>query len=334
MSTIERILVPTDFSDKSLKAYHFAEKIASTSGAVIDLIHVIPKNEKISDLIKRTASSTDTTSEQLHSSVLRESKSKLDSLKGNQFSSDTQGDVYLVNARNVAKAITSKAQEKNYSLILLSAKGREDSSWFRGSTTEEVIRSSKVPVLCVYEDYDNLEDGQIIVPVDGSLLSMAATPLAAMMATIFNASITYLYVHDEHALLGNNAATESNEINHRRTAENLMNRLMDYMDIEKLHGLHVIDSKGIGITGLVFENHEIGISFETISGSSAHQEIISYANKFGDMVVITTHGRSGLAHMLLGSQAEKVALNTGKTVLTVRPDPKLFEKQKNLIPTS
>ena len=333
MSTIERILVPTDFSDKSLEAFQFAEKIAVTSGAVIDLIHVSPSNVTISDLIQRAVISTDSSSDELHSLVIKESKQKLESLLNNQFSSDTQGKAYVVKARNVAKTITSKAFDNNYSLIVISAKGKEESTLFRGSTTEEVIRSSKVPVLCVYEDFDNLEEGQIIVPVDGSVLSMASTPLAARMATIFNASITYLYVHEEHSLFGTDVPDNSDEIKHRHTAEYLMERLMDYLDTEKIHGLHVIDSEELGITAIVFKNQEIGISFETVSGSSVHQEIISYANKFGDLIVITTHGRSGLAHMLLGSHAEKVALNTGKTVLTIRPDPKLFEKQKNVIPT-
>ena len=334
MSIIERILVTTDFSDNSKKACQFAEKIAVSSSAVVDLIHVIPKNATFNELIKKAVISTDKDSDNLDTLVLEESKQKLESLKRNQFSPDTQGDAYVVKARNIAKTITSKALDYNYSLIVISAKGKQESSWFRGSTTEEVIRSSKVPVLCVYEDYDELEDGQIVVPVDGSVLSMSATPLAAVMATIFNASITYLYVHEEPALLGTDVPDDSDEIKHRRTAENLMDRLMDYLDTEKPHGLHVIDSEGLGITALVFKNQEIGVSFETISGSSAHQEIISYANKFGDMVVITSHGRSGLAHMLLGSNAEKVALNTEKTVLIVRPDPKLFEKQKNVIPTS
>lgn len=333
MSTIERILVPADFSDKSLEAFQFAEKIAVSSGAVVDLIHVLPGNVTINNLIQRVLISTDFDSDELDTLVIKESKQKLKALLRNQFSSDTQGEVYVVKARNVAKTITFKAFDNNYSLIVISAKGNEESTLFRGSTTEGVIRSSKVPVLCVYEDFNQLEDGQIIVPVDGSVLSMASTPLAARMATIFNASITYLYVHEEHSLLGTDVPANSDEIKHRHTAEYLMDRLMDYLDTEKTHGLHVIDAEGLGITALVFKNQEIGVSFETISGSSAHHEIISYANKFGDMVVITTHGRSGLAHMILGSHAEKVALNTGKTVLTIRPDPKLFEKQKNIIPT-
>ncbi|MBI3301387.1 MAG: universal stress protein, partial [Deltaproteobacteria bacterium] len=38
-----------------------------------------------------------------------------------------------------------------------------------------------------------------------------------------------------------------------------------------------------------------------------------------------THGRSGLAHMLLGSVAEQVVRTVSCSVLTVRPDAFRFE---------
>src|SRR5690606_29216719 len=39
-----------------------------------------------------------------------------------------------------------------------------------------------------------------------------------------------------------------------------------------------------------------------------------------DLVVIPTHGRSGISHLLLGSVAEKVVRSAPCPVLTVRPD--------------
>ena len=55
-------------------------------------------------------------------------------------------------------------------------------------------------------------------------------------------------------------------------------------------------------------------------------EIVRYAKeeKF-DLIVIGTHGRSGLAHMLLGSVAEKVVRKASCPVLTVRPEDHTFE---------
>ena len=47
-------------------------------------------------------------------------------------------------------------------------------------------------------------------------------------------------------------------------------------------------------------------------------EIIKYAKENGvDMIVMGTHGRSGLAHMMLGSVAEKVVRKAPCPVLTV-----------------
>ena len=44
-----------------------------------------------------------------------------------------------------------------------------------------------------------------------------------------------------------------------------------------------------------------------------------------DLIVIGTHGRTGLAHILLGSVAERVVRTAACSVLTVRPDGFRFE---------
>lgn len=55
-------------------------------------------------------------------------------------------------------------------------------------------------------------------------------------------------------------------------------------------------------------------------------EIIRYAReKDIDLIVTGTHGRSGLAHVLLGSVAEKVVRKAPCPVLTVRPGEHEFE---------
>jgi nucleotide-binding universal stress UspA family protein len=52
-------------------------------------------------------------------------------------------------------------------------------------------------------------------------------------------------------------------------------------------------------------------------------EIVAAAEdgKF-DAIVVGTHGRSGLAHVLLGSVAERVVRRAPMPVVTVRPQPK------------
>lgn len=49
-------------------------------------------------------------------------------------------------------------------------------------------------------------------------------------------------------------------------------------------------------------------------------EIIRYAKEYAiELIVIGTHGRSGLAHVLMGSVAERVVRKAPCPVLTVRP---------------
>ncbi|MGC1275393.1 MAG: universal stress protein [Planctomycetaceae bacterium] len=58
----------------------------------------------------------------------------------------------------------------------------------------------------------------------------------------------------------------------------------------------------------------------TVRNGPAAEEIVHYAKEAGaDLIVLGTHGRTGLAHVLLGSVAEKVVRKAPCAVLTVRP---------------
>lgn len=60
---------------------------------------------------------------------------------------------------------------------------------------------------------------------------------------------------------------------------------------------------------------------------SPYAEIVRYAADAAiDLIVISTHGRTGLTHVLLGSVAEKVVRKANCPVLTVRPNERDFVK--------
>jgi universal stress protein A len=63
----------------------------------------------------------------------------------------------------------------------------------------------------------------------------------------------------------------------------------------------------------------------TLRTGNPHVEIVKYAEAMEiDLIVMGTHGRGGLAHMLLGSVAEKLVRTAGCPVLTVRPAEQQF----------
>ena len=58
----------------------------------------------------------------------------------------------------------------------------------------------------------------------------------------------------------------------------------------------------------------------------AFVEIIDYAKTEGiDLIVMGTHGRSGIEHILIGNVAEKVVRKSPCPVMTIRPKGKSFK---------
>jgi universal stress protein A len=67
------------------------------------------------------------------------------------------------------------------------------------------------------------------------------------------------------------------------------------------------------------EREKYQAHLELVSGMSEFLEIIRYArDKNIDLIVLGTHGRGPIAHMLLGSVAEKIVRKAPCPVLTVR----------------
>ena len=71
------------------------------------------------------------------------------------------------------------------------------------------------------------------------------------------------------------------------------------------------------------------VSSETaLRQGSPYVEIIKAAKELGiDLIILATHGRTGLAHVFLGSTAERVVRHAGCPVLVVR------ESERDFVPT-
>lgn len=110
-----------------------------------------------------------------------------------------------------------------------------------------------------------------------------------------------------------------------------------------LHLLHVIDLRDV--YSLHPQNMETSIALENTLREKATQELKNYSKTLSvpheieirlgspleeitdciqenkiDLVLIPTHGRSGLKHVLLGSTAEKVVRHSPCPVLTFKPE--------------
>lgn len=139
----------------------------------------------------------------------------------------------------------------------------------------------------------------ILVPTDFSDQSLEAVKLARSLALENNASITLLYVVDNFPVIGYPMPMEYN--NEKLYADALETARMDLSLL--------VSNKFPGSSELHC----------AVAIGTPDEEIIRYAgNHHCDTIVIATHGRTGLRHLLLGSVAERVLRKSPIQVLCVK----------------
>ena len=139
--TLDRILLPTDLSDCSLEAVHYARVVASQAKAPIELLHIM---EPVCYGIDFTIESADE----------REKKRKaaaeqLDALSRQLAAAGIAVKVSL-SGGTPADAILEVAARSASDLIVMGTHGRRGlSHMWAGSVTEAVLRRGMIPVLAV-----------------------------------------------------------------------------------------------------------------------------------------------------------------------------------------
>ncbi len=142
---------------------------------------------------------------------------------------------------------------------------------------------------------------QILVPTDFGEVADAALTYGRELAGRFGATLHVLHVAE------NIYVTTFGAENYAAVAPDLQRQLEEGARV-RLNEL-VIDSDGSG-------PHTNAVVMTAASPAFA---IIDYAKENGiDLIVMGTHGRGALAHLLLGSVAERVVRLASCPVLTVR----------------
>jgi nucleotide-binding universal stress UspA family protein len=151
------------------------------------------------------------------------------------------------------------------------------------------------------------EEGQmariarIMVPTDFSAPADAALDYARDLARQFGASIDLVHVFDDPftavTAVGDGTVLIPVEVR---------NSLETYAR-EELRARHAVHADALP-----------GSSHTLLTGSTARR-LVEYAEEsHPDLIVMSTHGRTGLGHLLLGSVAERVVRTAACPVLTTR----------------
>ena len=143
---------------------------------------------------------------------------------------------------------------------------------------------------------------RILVPIDFSPCSRAALEHATLVSASFGATIDVLHVWEPPGFIPVDTMIIEGE-RERTLAEFARTRAGQLM--EEL--LAAIESRGVPVRGRLAS----GPPVETILEMARHDY---------DLIVMGTHGHTGLRHFLAGSVAEKVVRHAPCPVLTVRAE--------------
>jgi nucleotide-binding universal stress UspA family protein len=141
---------------------------------------------------------------------------------------------------------------------------------------------------------------RVLCPIDFSDASRAALETAVDLARRQGGSVTLLHAYPVPGY----TVPDGSFVASAKMMEELADQAKRHLD--EWRGI----AASLGMTG---------VEVVTAVGEPAH-EILQYAREHGtDLIVVGTHGRTGLQHALMGSVAERVVRKAPCPVLTVRP---------------
>jgi len=166
--------------------------------------------------------------------------------------------------------------------------------------------------------YDN-----ILYPTDGSAGSEAAAAHVRELASAFDATVHVLHVVDTRegglGLSGAFLDEENQAMSGRSPEEGYIGRHGGEADTDEIedeliaHAKELIEASSGSLGGLDLT--------AAVEMGTPHSAILRYADDNDvDLVVMGTHGRTGVERYLLGSVAEKVVRMADQPVVTVRAD--------------
>lgn len=144
---------------------------------------------------------------------------------------------------------------------------------------------------------------RILVPIDGSATSARGLKEALSLARTCRASVVVLHVLEYSPVMLEMATSTTWELVDR----DLRAQARDLIDAARAQAL----AQGVACEGHVVDAAALRVCDVVVAQASEHR---------CDLVVMGTHGRRGMAHALLGSDAERVIRLSPVPVLLVRAD--------------
>ncbi len=284
MGRYRRILVAVDGSESSKNAFRQACRIALEDKSWLTVITTIPPYEDLFQI--------PSIQEKVSVALRAEGEKIVAEIKKIAAEEDTYIKT-LLEEGTPFDTIIDTAEEGNYDLIVMGRLGmKRIEKALVGSVTARVIGNSQRDVL-VFPLSTKIGWNTIVLATDGSKYSMSATDKAIDIAHSYGGEIKAVSVVD---------VTEEFQTEAPEAVDKLVAGAKCFVEEVRKKG----EAHGVKIEPLVREGE-------------TYRVITDLAKKFaGDLIVMGSHGRTGIKRLLMGSVTEKVLGYAPCPVLVIR----------------
>lgn len=282
-----RILVPLDGSDLATVSLPFVRTLATRSTAII-VLRVVPDPVPLSPMVGGDGDRLDA----MVWHAMDEATRYLNDVAA-ILTNETEHIRTMVEVGEPNEVITRIAARNAVDLIVMGTHGRGAfGRTMIGSVADRVARSSSVPVMLVHPHERDIparshEVGNIrrlVVPLDGSSFAAEALPVAIRLARLLEIPIQLVHAIDLEGewLLGD----EHDDL------EMVLAPMREELSAWLRNEVQALRDEGLDATSRLHVGRVA--------------EVIADGMEPGDVIVMTSHGASGLRRWLLGSVAEKL----------------------------
>jgi len=220
-----------------------------------------------------------------------------------------------------ADEILRYADENEVDLMMMASHGRSGiRRWRMGSVAEKVLRASKIPVWFVHagvEDavpYDQWPAKTFLVPLDGSERAEAVLPHVETLARQRTAEPVNVIL-----LRGCDPPVAPSYYSPEMSGVPL--NWGEFMEQETARCRQAAHEYLAGVTERL-ESTGAQVTSLILVGKPADEIIQTAAENPLSVIVMTTHGRSGISRLVYGSVAESVLTAASNPILLIRPTHK------------
>ncbi|MEM8993269.1 MAG: universal stress protein [Acidobacteriota bacterium] len=294
---IQKILMPTDFSECSKAAFDHALFLAQKYGAELHLFHAVELNGRAAKDFEAAYPSFEEISSRLDAIARSEMGKLIDRSSGDVLH------IREVERSTIAAApsIVHYAKRQDVDLIVMGTHGlRGFRRWLLGSVTEEVLRTAPCPVLTIRDDeaakgLRTLD--RILVPFDFSPDAQRSLEVAKVLAGDYGGSLDVAHITAPLIAAGGVIGAPIAGTAYPDLSEQIMAQLE-----------------------LVTRDEESELTLDThvLVGPVAWRLVELAEEKGARLIVIATRGLGGVQGFLLGGVTERVVRSAPCPVLVLR----------------